>query len=113
MVGGSNDETNFPHKSLLTNVQVSKLRKTFSNSSSANIELSKTQLSKTGQSEPFLGRLLRSLLNNCLFLMKNVLKPLAKRIFNNIRINSSSNSKRCSYSKESFWFGYDYSYNMK
>ena len=44
-IGDSNDETNFSHKSLLTDRQVSGLRKTFANSST-NIELSKTQLSK-------------------------------------------------------------------
>ena len=39
-------ENNFPHKLLLTNTQVSKLRKAFANNSSANIKLSKTQLHK-------------------------------------------------------------------
>ena len=56
--GNSNDENNFPHKLLLTNSQVSSLCKVFSNSSSANIKLSKTQLCKIGQSGGFLGRLL-------------------------------------------------------
>ena len=37
--GDSNDENNFPHKLLLTNTQVSKLRKAFANNSSANIKL--------------------------------------------------------------------------
>ena len=46
-MGDSNDENNVPHKSLLTNTQVSKLRKAFSNNSSANIKLSE-QLRKTG-----------------------------------------------------------------
>ena len=40
------NETNFPHKLLLTNRQVSNLRKAFSNHLSADIKLSKTQLSK-------------------------------------------------------------------
>ena len=39
------NETDFPHK-LLTNRQVSNLRKAFANHSSADIKLSKTQLSK-------------------------------------------------------------------
>ena len=47
--GHSNDENNFLHKLLLTNKQVSKFRKAFTNGSSANIKLSKTQLHKTGQ----------------------------------------------------------------
>ena len=46
----SNDENNFPHKLLLTNTQVSRLRKVFSNGSSANIKLLKTHLHKIGQS---------------------------------------------------------------
>ena len=40
------NETNFPHKLLLTNRQVSNCRKAFTNSSSSDIKLSKTQLSK-------------------------------------------------------------------
>ena len=35
IVGDSNDKSNFPHKLLLTNTQVSKLHKTFANNSSA------------------------------------------------------------------------------
>ena len=48
MIG--DDETNFPHKLLLTNRQVSNLRKTFTNYLSIDINLSKTQLSKMIQS---------------------------------------------------------------
>ena len=58
----SNNENNFPHNLLLTNTQVSRLRKAFTNNSSANIRLSKTQLHKIGQSRRFLGRLLGPLL---------------------------------------------------
>ena len=39
MIGDSKDETNFPHKLLLTDTQVSRPRKTFANGSSANIKL--------------------------------------------------------------------------
>ena len=46
MIGNSNDETNFPHKLLLTDTQVSKILKAFANDSSANIKFSKTHLSK-------------------------------------------------------------------
>ena len=35
------DETNFPHKVLLTNRQVANLRKAFANNSTTNIKLSK------------------------------------------------------------------------
>ena len=37
-IGNSNDETNFPHKLLLSNTQVSRLPKTFANNSSTNIK---------------------------------------------------------------------------
>ena len=74
------NETNFPHKLLLTNKQVSNLRKAFANHSSADIKLSKTQLSKMIQSGGFLGRLLGPLLKTGLPLIKNVIKPLAKSI---------------------------------
>ena len=45
-VGDSNDENKFLHKLLLTNTQVSRLCKIFTNNSSTNIKLSKTQLHK-------------------------------------------------------------------
>ena len=64
VVGDSNDENSFPHKLLLTNTQVLKLRKDFSNNSSANIKLLKTQLDKTGQSGGYLGWLVGPLLKN-------------------------------------------------
>ena len=54
--------TYFPHELLLTNRQISNLRKSFTNHSSADIKLPKTQLSKMIQSGGFLGRLLGPLL---------------------------------------------------
>ena len=74
------NETNFPHELLLTNRQVSKLRKAFTNNSSTDIKLSKTQLSKIIQSGGFLGRLLGPLLKAGLPFIKNVIKPLAKNV---------------------------------
>ena len=74
------DETNFPHKLLLTNRQVENFRKAFANKSSTDIKLSKTQLSKMVQSRGFLGRLLGPLLKTGLPLIKNVITPLAKSI---------------------------------
>ena len=46
MIGDSNNETNFPHKLLLSDTQVLRLCKPFGNDSSANVKLLKTQLSK-------------------------------------------------------------------
>ena len=78
MIGDSNDKTNFPHELLLADRQVLNLCKAFTNNSSADIKLSKTQLSKMVQSGGFLGKLLGALLKTGLPLMKNVIKPLAK-----------------------------------
>ena len=51
MIG--DNETNFSHKLLLTNRQVSNLRKAFANNSSTNMKLSKIQLSKMMKSGGF------------------------------------------------------------
>ena len=79
MICNSDDETNFPHKLLLTNRRIANLLKSFTNNLSANIKLSKTQLSKIVQSGGFLERLLGLLLKAGLPLMKNVLQPLANQ----------------------------------
>ena len=78
MVGDSNDNTNFPYESLLTNRQVANIRKAFANHSSIDIKLSKTQLSKMIQSGGFLGNLLGKLAGPLMkvALAKNVLVPL-------------------------------------
>ena len=78
MIG--DNQTNFSQKLFLTNRQVSNLRKAFSNHLSADIKLSKTQLSKMIQSGGFLGRLLGPLLKTGLPLTKNTIKPLAKSV---------------------------------
>ena len=57
VIGDSNDETIVSHKLLLTNREVSGICKIFLKNSSANIKLSKTQLSKMVQFGGFLGRL--------------------------------------------------------
>ena len=80
VVGDSNDENNFPHKILLTNTKVSKLRKAFANNSPANLKLQETHLHKIGQSGVFLGRRLGSLLKTGFPLIENVLKSLAKSV---------------------------------
>ena len=80
MIGDSNDKTNFPHELLLTNRQVSSIRKAFANNSSVDIKFSKTHLSKMIQSGGFLGKLLGPLLKTGLPLIKNVITPLAKSI---------------------------------
>ena len=78
MIG--DNETNFLHKLLLINKQVTNLRKAFANYLSTDIKLSKAQLSKMIQSGGFLGRRLGPLLKTGLTLIKNVTKPLAKSV---------------------------------
>ena len=51
VVGDSNDETNFPHKLLSTNTQVSKICKAFANGLSANKKILQTELSKMVQED--------------------------------------------------------------
>ena len=54
LIRTSNDETNFPHKLLLTDTQVSKIRKSFANGSSDNMKFSKTELFKMIKSAGFI-----------------------------------------------------------
>ena len=90
MIGGSNDQTNFPHELLLTNRQVANLCKTFVNNSSADIKFSKTQFSKMIKLGQFLGRLLGPLLKAGLPLMKNIIKPLAKSVLIPLRLTTAA-----------------------
>ena len=80
LIGNSNNKSNFPHKLLLTNTQVSKLPKTFENKASANIKLWKTNLPKIVKFGGFSDRLLASLLKTGLSLIKIVPKPLARSV---------------------------------
>ena len=85
-------KTNFPHQLLLTNRQAANSRKAFANNSSIDIKLSKTQLSKMIQSGGFLGRLLGPLLKIGLPLIKNVIKPLAKRVFISLGLTAATST---------------------
>ena len=106
VVGDSNDENNFLHKLLLTNTQVSKLRKAFANSSSANVILSKTQLHKIGQSGGFLGRPLGPLLKTGLPLIGNVLKPLAKSVLIPLGLTAAASATGATIHKKMFGSGF-------
>ena len=90
MIG--DNETNFPHKLLLTNRQVANLRTAFANHLSTNIKLSKTQLSKMIQSGGFLGRLLGRLLKMGLPLIKNIIKPLAECVLIPLRLTATASA---------------------
>ena len=88
MIG--DNKTNFPHTLLLTNRQVANLRKAFANHLSADIKLSKTQLSKMIQSGGFLGRLLGPLLKTGLPLIENVIKPIAKSVLIPLKLTAAA-----------------------
>ena len=90
MIG--DNETNFPHKLLLTNRQVSNLRKAFANHSLTDIKLSKAQLSNMIQSGGFPGRLLGPLLKTRLPLILNVIKPLAKIVLISLGLTAAASA---------------------
>ena len=92
MIGDSNDKTNFPHIILLTDIQVSRIRKAFTSNLSPNIELSEIQLFKVVQSGVFLSKFIGPLLKTGSPLMKNLLKPLAKSIFIPIGLKAAASA---------------------
>ena len=69
-----------PHELLLTTRQKTELRNAFNNNMSADLKLSKTQISKIIQSGVFLSKLLGPLSKTVLPLIKNVIKPLAENV---------------------------------
>ena len=93
MKGNSDDETNFPHKLLLTNRQVANLCKAFTNYLSIDIKLSETRLSKVIQSGGFLSRLL-AVTKKRITTNEKCFSTISSKCFNSIRINSSSISSR-------------------
>ena len=90
---------------LLTNTQVSKLRKSFANASLANIKLSRTHLHKIGQSRGFLGRILGSFIKTRLSLMKNVLTTLAKSILIPLGLTEAASATDAAIHKKMFGSG--------
>ena len=92
MIGDSNDKINFPHIILLTDIQVSRIRKAFASNLSPNIELSEIQLFKVVQSGVFLSKFIGPLLKTGSPLMKNLLKPLAKSIFIPIGLKAAASA---------------------
>ena len=69
MIGNSDNDTSFSHKSLLTNKKPTNLCKPFANYLLADVKLSKTQLSKIIQSGRFFGSLLGPLLIGLFYLL--------------------------------------------
>ena len=107
MLGNSDDETNFPHKLLLTNRQVTTLCKAFANYLSTDIKYSKTQLSKMIQSRGFLGRLVGPLLKTGLPLMKSVIQPLAKSVLIPLGLTAAASAANARIHKKILGFGHN------
>ena len=105
MVGDSNGETNFPHRLLLTNTRVSRLRKNFANNSSHNIKLSKIQLHKMGQLGESFGRFQRPLLKTYFPLMKNVLKTQTKSVLIPLGLTAAASETDGAIRKKVFGLG--------
>lgn len=80
MIGNANNETNCPHKLLLSDKQVSKLDKAFANNFLPNKKFSKTQLSKILKSGGFPDGIFKTLLKMDLPLMKSLFTPLGKNL---------------------------------
>ena len=105
IVGDSNDKNYFPQKFLLPNTQFPKVRKAFETNSSSNIEFSKSQLHKIGQSVGLLGRILGTLPRTGLPLIGNVLKPLTKSIFIPIGLTAAESARDVVIHKKLFGLG--------
>ena len=107
MIG--DNETNFPHKLLLPNRQVSNISKAFADYLSADIKLSKTQLSsKMIQLGGFLCRLLGPLLKTRLPLTKNVVKPLVKSVLISLGLTAAASAADAGIYKKILGFGHDH-----
>ena len=90
------------HILLLTNTQVSRLRKAFQNNSSADIKLLKTQLHKIVLSGEFLGRLSEPSLKTGLPLIGNVLKRLAKSVLIPLELTTAASATDVAIHKKMF-----------
>ena len=101
MIGNPNDETNFQHKLLLTNTQLSNLRKAFANKSSTDVKLSETQLSKMIQLGGFPGTLLGPLQKTGLPIIKNVIQPLAKSVLISLALTAAASAADAGIQKKS------------
>ena len=99
MIG--DDETNFPHRLLSTNRQVSNICRAFVDKSSTGINLWKTQISMMIQSRGFLGRLLGPLLKTGLPLIKNVIKALATSVLIPLKLIAAASPEDAGIHKKS------------
>ena len=100
MVSNSNDNTSFCHELLLTNRQVTNIRKAFAKNTPTDIKLSETQLSNMKQSGGFLGNLLGKIASP---LMK-VAMPSAKNVLAPLGISAAMSAIDGIIKKKDVWF---------
>ena len=91
---------NLPYELLLTKTKKTNLRNTFENNMSADVKLSKVQISKITQC----GGFLRSLLSKIAGPLMKAAVPLAKIFFSSIKNTSCCFSNWCMQLKENRWF---------
>ena len=92
-VGDFNDDTNFPHKFLLTNTQVSR-----------SVKLLQMFLHKIGQSGEYLGRPLGPLPKTALLLMEIVLRTFAESVLILIKTIKTIKNKAKEHVDSSVWY---------
>ena len=86
---------------MLTNRQVTTVRKTFANHTPTDIKLSKTHLSNMIQLGGFLRSILGLLLTTGLPLMKSVIQPLAKSVLILLELTASASAADAGIHKKS------------
>ena len=94
-----------PQELLVTTRQKTKLRNAFSNNESTDLQISKAEISKIIQSRGFLGRLLGPLLKTGLPLIKNVIKPLAKKVLIPLGLTAAASAADAGIHKKILWSG--------
>ena len=102
VIGNSENETIFSQKLLLTNRQVTALRKDFSNYLSTNIKLSKTKLSKMQSGGLF--NFLIPLTKMALPFLKTSAKPLIKNVLAPLGLTAAMSAIDGSIQKKDTWF---------
>ena len=96
---------------MLTNRQVTNLRRAFANYTLTDIKLSKTRLSKMIQSAGFLGRLLGPLLKTGLQLLKNVIQALANSVLIPLELTAAASAADAEIHKKNLKIQSKYSIN--
>ena len=95
---------NLPHELLLT----TRLRNAIENNMSADIKLSKAQISKIIQSGGRLVKLLDQLLKTRLPLIKNVIKPLAKSLIIPLGLTAVTSAVDAGIQKNTWFWKYNF-----